>query len=125
VLDGLLDLLAEGGVSVVQEYSIARATRFVNASWAALSWFVIIPRGWLTSRRTRLYRPGAACGPSTPLRPLSIACTAQGLLTPHARIVLAGDGIRSDFSVALIERAATTGFLAPTSYSIYIQCRGP
>ena len=32
--------------------------------------------------------------------------------TPHLRIVLAGDGIRCDFPVALMERAATTGFLA-------------
>jgi isorenieratene synthase len=32
--------------------------------------------------------------------------------TPDARIVLAGDGIRCDFPVALMERAATTGFLA-------------
>jgi isorenieratene synthase len=32
--------------------------------------------------------------------------------TPHPRIVLAGDGIRCDFPVALMEHAATTGFLA-------------
>jgi isorenieratene synthase len=32
--------------------------------------------------------------------------------TPHPKIVLAGDGIRCDFPVALMERAATTGFLA-------------
>ena len=32
--------------------------------------------------------------------------------TPHPRIVLAGDAIRCDFPVALMERAATTGFLA-------------
>jgi isorenieratene synthase len=32
--------------------------------------------------------------------------------TPHPRIVLAGDGIRCDFPAALMERAATTGFLA-------------
>jgi carotenoid phi-ring synthase / carotenoid chi-ring synthase len=32
--------------------------------------------------------------------------------TPHPRIVLAGDGIRCEFPVALMERAATTGFLA-------------
>jgi carotenoid phi-ring synthase / carotenoid chi-ring synthase len=34
------------------------------------------------------------------------------LNTQHPRIVLAGDGIRCDFPVALMERAATTGFLA-------------
>ena len=32
--------------------------------------------------------------------------------TQHPRIALAGDGIRCDFPVALMERAATTGFLA-------------
>jgi len=32
--------------------------------------------------------------------------------TPDRRIVLAGDGIRCDYPVALMERAATTGFLA-------------
>ncbi len=34
------------------------------------------------------------------------------VLTPDPRLVLAGDGIRCDFPVALMERAATTGFLA-------------
>jgi isorenieratene synthase len=33
-------------------------------------------------------------------------------VTPDARLVLAGDGIRCDLPVALMERAATTGFLA-------------
>ncbi len=32
--------------------------------------------------------------------------------TPDERLVLAGDGIRCDYPVALMERAATTGFLA-------------
>ncbi|MBB3326990.1 FAD-dependent oxidoreductase [Microlunatus antarcticus] len=32
--------------------------------------------------------------------------------TPDLRLVLAGDGIRCDYPVALMERAATTGFLA-------------
>ncbi|MGI8456976.1 MAG: FAD-dependent oxidoreductase [Propionibacteriaceae bacterium] len=32
--------------------------------------------------------------------------------TPDPRLVLAGDGIRCDFPVALMERATTTGFLA-------------
>ena len=35
-----------------------------------------------------------------------------GVLTPDPRLVLAGDGIRCDYPVALMERAATTGFLA-------------
>jgi isorenieratene synthase len=32
--------------------------------------------------------------------------------TPDARLVLAGDGVRCDLPVALMERAATTGILA-------------
>ncbi len=32
--------------------------------------------------------------------------------TPDARVVLAGDGVRCDYPVALMERAATTGWLA-------------
>ncbi|MFI6040897.1 FAD-dependent oxidoreductase [Nocardia sp. NPDC051321] len=35
-----------------------------------------------------------------------------GVLTPHPRLALAGDGIRVDLPVALMERAATTGWLA-------------
>jgi hypothetical protein len=41
--------------------------------------------------------------------------------TPHPRIVLAGDGICCDFPVALMERAAMTGFLAANQLlSIYM-----
>ena len=35
-----------------------------------------------------------------------------GVQTPSERLVLAGDGIRCDYPVALMERAATTGFQA-------------
>ncbi|MFD6159858.1 FAD-dependent oxidoreductase [Nocardia sp. NPDC060256] len=35
-----------------------------------------------------------------------------GVETPNARLMLAGDGIRVDLPVALMERAATTGWLA-------------
>ena len=35
-----------------------------------------------------------------------------GVATPHPRVVLAGDGIRIDLPVALMERAATTGWTA-------------
>ncbi|MET7768305.1 NAD(P)/FAD-dependent oxidoreductase [Nocardia sp. NPDC005366] len=35
-----------------------------------------------------------------------------GVMTPHPRLMLAGDGIRVDLPVALMERAATTGWLA-------------
>jgi isorenieratene synthase len=35
-----------------------------------------------------------------------------GVVTPHEAVVLAGDGIRIDLPVALMERAATTGWAA-------------
>lgn len=38
--------------------------------------------------------------------------TRPGVRTPWPRLLLAGDGIRCNYPVALMERAATTGFLA-------------
>jgi isorenieratene synthase len=38
--------------------------------------------------------------------------TRPGVVTPDRALVLAGDGIRCDYPVALMERAATTGLLA-------------
>ena len=38
-----------------------------------------------------------------------------GVTTSDARVVLAGDGIRCELPVALMERAATTGWLAASS----------
>ena len=35
-----------------------------------------------------------------------------GVITPDPRIVLAGDGVRCEHPVALMERAATTGWMA-------------
>jgi ubiquinone/menaquinone biosynthesis C-methylase UbiE len=55
VLAGLFELLADDGVLVVQEYSIA-GSRSARVVWTAVCWLVVIPLGWLTSRRTRLYR---------------------------------------------------------------------
>ena len=56
LLAGLFDLLADGGVVVVQEYSIAGSGLWPKALWTAVCWLAIIPLGWLTSRRSRLYR---------------------------------------------------------------------
>lgn len=39
-----------------------------------------------------------------------------GVTTPDPRILLAGDGIRCDLPVALMERAATTGWMAANSW---------
>ena len=54
VLAELFELLAHDGVVVVQEYSIA-GSRGARLVWTAVCWLVVIPLGWLTSRRTRLY----------------------------------------------------------------------
>ncbi|MGV9614433.1 FAD-dependent oxidoreductase [Nocardia xishanensis] len=42
-----------------------------------------------------------------------------GVLTPHPRLMLAGDGIRVDLPVALMERAATTGWLAANALLLH------
>jgi ubiquinone/menaquinone biosynthesis C-methylase UbiE len=56
LLSGLFDLLAKGGVLVVQEYSIAGSSLWIRGLWTAVCWLAIIPLGWLTSPRSRLYR---------------------------------------------------------------------
>jgi ubiquinone/menaquinone biosynthesis C-methylase UbiE len=56
VLAEVFDLLAHDGALVVKEYSIAGSGLWAQALWTAVCWLVIIPLGWLTSRRTRLYR---------------------------------------------------------------------
>jgi ubiquinone/menaquinone biosynthesis C-methylase UbiE len=55
VLAAVFELLADDGVLVVQEYSVA-ASRVAKAVWSLVCWSVVIPLGWLTSRQTRLYR---------------------------------------------------------------------
>jgi ubiquinone/menaquinone biosynthesis C-methylase UbiE len=56
LLAGLFEMLADHGVLVIEEYSIAGSSLWTRAVWTAVCWLVIIPLGWLTSRRTRLYR---------------------------------------------------------------------
>ena len=51
----LLGLLRPGGTLVVHEYSVA-GNRSATAVWSAVCWGVVVPLGWITSRRTRLYR---------------------------------------------------------------------
>jgi ubiquinone/menaquinone biosynthesis C-methylase UbiE len=55
VLAAVFDLLADNGALVVQEYSVS-GSRLARAVWSLVCWSVVIPLGWLTSRRTRLYR---------------------------------------------------------------------
>lgn len=47
-----------------------------------------------------------------PLFPVGSYRRRPPVRTPHPRVTLAGDSIRCDLPVALMERAATTGFLA-------------
>jgi len=55
VLGDVHDLLAPGGVLVVQEYSVAQS-RSADLVWSLVCWLVVIPLSWFTSRQTRLYR---------------------------------------------------------------------
>jgi ubiquinone/menaquinone biosynthesis C-methylase UbiE len=54
VLRSLHDLLRPGGTLVVHEYSVA-GQPVSEAVWTAVCRGVIVPLGWLTSRRSRLY----------------------------------------------------------------------
>lgn len=47
-----------------------------------------------------------------PLFPVGTHHRRPTVRTPHPWLTLAGDGLRCDLPVALMERAATTGFLA-------------
>ncbi|MEU1366591.1 NAD(P)/FAD-dependent oxidoreductase [Streptomyces sp. NPDC005803] len=47
-----------------------------------------------------------------PFFPVGSHSRRPAVVTPHPRVTLAGDAIRCDLPVALMERAATTGFLA-------------
>lgn len=54
-LADVADLVADGGTLVVQEYSVAGSPG-ATAIWTVVSWAVVIPLSWITSRQTRLYR---------------------------------------------------------------------
>lgn len=55
VIAAIHDELRPGGVLAVHDYSV-RGRPVSTAAWTAMCWGIIIPLGWLTSRRTRLYR---------------------------------------------------------------------
>ena len=55
VLADVHDLLSDGGTLVVQEYSVA-GSPLAGLVWTLVSWAVVIPLSWITSRQTRLYR---------------------------------------------------------------------
>ena len=55
VLADVHDLLTDGGTLVVQEYSVT-GSPLAGLVWSLVSWTVVIPLSWITSRQTRLYR---------------------------------------------------------------------
>lgn len=55
LLASLYDELRPGGTLVVHEYSV-KGNRVAAAVWTAVCHGIVVPLGWLTSRRTRLYR---------------------------------------------------------------------
>ncbi|SEP62198.1 class I SAM-dependent methyltransferase [Microlunatus flavus] len=55
VLADVHALVSDGGTLVVQEYSVA-GSPLASAVWTLVSWAVVIPLSWITSRQTRLYR---------------------------------------------------------------------
>jgi ubiquinone/menaquinone biosynthesis C-methylase UbiE len=54
VLRSVHDLLRPGGTLVIHEYSVVGRPRS-EAVWTAVCRGVVVPLGWVTSRRTRLY----------------------------------------------------------------------
>jgi isorenieratene synthase len=50
-----------------------------------------------------------------PLFPVKGYLSRPAVTTPHPALTMAGDLVRTDLPVALMERAATTGFLAANS----------
>ncbi|EWT02499.1 ubiquinone biosynthesis methyltransferase UbiE [Intrasporangium oryzae NRRL B-24470] len=55
LLASLHDQLRPGATLVVHEYSV-KGNRVATAVWTAVCQVIVVPLGWLTSRRTRLYR---------------------------------------------------------------------
>ncbi|OQD56301.1 isorenieratene synthase [Streptomyces phaeoluteigriseus] len=64
------------------------------------------------TRQARILDARHAWRSDCPFFPVGSHTRRPTVLTPHPRVTLAGDAIRSDLPVALMERAATTGFLA-------------
>lgn len=55
LLASLREVLRPGAALVIHEYSVA-GNRKAEAVWTAVCWSVVVPLGYVTSRRTRLYR---------------------------------------------------------------------
>ena len=88
----LVGELDEGGLRT-------RLTTELHRIYPELAGARVLAEEWLVQSDCPLAGPG----------PWADRLTVE---TPDSWVVLAGDGIRCDFPVALMERAATTGFLA-------------
>ncbi|ANH89896.1 FAD-dependent oxidoreductase [Streptomyces sp. NPDC058319] len=64
------------------------------------------------TRRARVVDARHEWRADCPFFPVGSHARRPAVRTPHPRVTLAGDAIRCDLPVALMERAATTGFLA-------------
>ncbi|MHC3453527.1 FAD-dependent oxidoreductase, partial [Streptomyces prasinus] len=67
------------------------------------------------TRRARIVDARHERRADCPLFPVGTHSRRPAVRTPDPRVALAGDAIRCDLPVALMERAATTGFLAANS----------
>ena len=96
----VVELHAYALVGEVDEDGLrARLTAELHRIYPELAGARVLADEWLVQADCPLAGPG----------PWADRLTVE---TPDPRVVLAGDGIRCDFPVALMERAATTGFLA-------------
>ncbi|MGW6202947.1 FAD-dependent oxidoreductase [Streptomyces sp. NPDC055089] len=76
------------------------------------------------TRRARIVDARHEWRSDCPLFPVGSYARRPTVLTPHPRVTLAGDAIRCDLPVALMERAATTGFLAAGALLAHWGIRG-
>ena len=96
----VVELHAYALVGEVNEDELrARLTAELHRIYPELAGARVLAEEWLVQADCPLAGPGPWADRLT-------------VATPDPRVVLAGDGIRCDFPVALMERAATTGFLA-------------
>ncbi|MDQ4085830.1 MAG: FAD-dependent oxidoreductase [Actinomycetota bacterium] len=128
--------LGTSGFGALDNVSVLERFEAGAAAWARRTGGSVVevhayalPQGFDTSRlRAELRRALSAVYPETqaagtlheewlvrddcPLPAPGTWSTRPGVCTPDPRVVLAGDGVRCDLPVALMERAATTGFQA-------------
>ncbi|WP_407561803.1 FAD-dependent oxidoreductase [Streptomyces sp. 184] len=96
-----------GSVVELHAYAADGAPRLVQDRLLAS-----LHRVYPETRETRIVDARHEWRADCPLFPVGSYRRRPPVRTPHPRVTLAGDTIRCDLPVALMERAATTGFLA-------------